>query len=89
MAEAWFCPACQKYHAPHVETCPAGAQPGSAPASPGIAPWGVPYTPYPRSAALVPYDPCAACDRAGACGNAACPKRTICWNETTILAGAH
>ncbi len=21
--EAWFCPACQKHHAPHVETCPA------------------------------------------------------------------
>lgn len=19
---AWFCPACQKHHAPHVETCP-------------------------------------------------------------------
>lgn len=20
---AWFCPACQKHHAPHCETCPA------------------------------------------------------------------
>lgn len=20
--EAWFCPACKAYHAPHVETCP-------------------------------------------------------------------
>ena len=24
MTEAWFCPSCQKYHAPHVETCPGG-----------------------------------------------------------------
>jgi len=23
--EAWFCPACQKHHAPHVDTCPSGA----------------------------------------------------------------
>ena len=22
--EAWFCPSCQKHHAPHVETCPGG-----------------------------------------------------------------
>lgn len=22
MPEAWFCPACQAFHAPHVETCP-------------------------------------------------------------------
>ena len=22
MSEAWFCPGCNKYHAPHVETCP-------------------------------------------------------------------
>jgi hypothetical protein len=21
--QAWFCPACQKYHAPHCDTCPA------------------------------------------------------------------
>lgn len=20
--EAWFCPSCQKHHAPHVDTCP-------------------------------------------------------------------
>lgn len=20
---AWFCPSCQRHHAPHVETCPA------------------------------------------------------------------
>lgn len=26
--EAWFCPACQKHHAPHVETCP-GPGPGT------------------------------------------------------------
>lgn len=35
--EAWFCPACQKHHAPHVDTCPAvGA--GKAPT--------VPFPPY-------------------------------------------
>lgn len=32
MTEAWFCPACQKHHAPHVETCPGG---GVAPYQPG------------------------------------------------------
>lgn len=21
--QAWFCPSCQKHHAPHVDTCPA------------------------------------------------------------------
>lgn len=21
---AWFCPACQRHHAPHVDTCPGG-----------------------------------------------------------------
>lgn len=31
--QAWFCPSCQKYHAPHVETCPGGTG--------GIDPWGV------------------------------------------------
>lgn len=24
--QAWFCPACQRHHAPHCDTCPAPAQ---------------------------------------------------------------
>jgi len=24
-AQAWFCPACQRHHAPHVDTCPGSA----------------------------------------------------------------
>lgn len=24
--QAWFCPSCQRYHAPHVETCPGDHQ---------------------------------------------------------------
>ena len=35
---AWFCPACQKHHAPHVETCPGGAGLGLAPLGPAFTP---------------------------------------------------
>jgi len=47
--KAWFCPSCQKHHAPHVETCPAptGAQPAPAPAIPGIIPYQPPREWYP------------------------------------------
>jgi rubrerythrin len=31
MTAAWFCPACQKHHAPHVETCPGPAAIGDVP----------------------------------------------------------
>ena len=52
--EAWFCPACQKYHAPHCDTCPGtegvkiadGAhikQPIVLPLHPYVAPWRQPY----------------------------------------------
>lgn len=55
---AWFCPACQKHHAPHVETCPRGTG-------------GVKVT-GPIFASPIVYDPCANCK--GPCGNVACPK---------------
>lgn len=51
---AWFCPACQKYHAPHVDTC-AGCSEGTE-----AAPWKKkktftplvkpPHYPYPGTA---------------------------------------
>lgn len=28
-AAAWFCPSCQKHHAPHVDTCPSALPPVS------------------------------------------------------------
>jgi hypothetical protein len=37
--QAWFCQACQRHHAPHVETCP--GQHVAAPRGPVL-----PYTPY-------------------------------------------
>lgn len=89
MGAAWFCPHCKAYHAPHVETCPAGAQPSSAPPNPASKPWGVPYTPYrdPRETFhLGAYDPCAACE-GKVCGNAACPKLVTSWNATTGAGG--
>lgn len=42
---AWFCPSCQRYHAPHCDTCPAPAQIGTGPLYP--APWLQPSTPLP------------------------------------------
>lgn len=36
--EAWFCPACQKHHAPHVDTCPGVTVDRSDP-------WGLRYLP--------------------------------------------
>ena len=66
MADAWFCPGCRKYHAPHVETCP-----GPAEKLESLFPF-TPFHPKPGSAGDVP---CANCK--GTCGNAACPKRMI------------
>lgn len=37
--QAWFCPACQRHHAPHCDTCP--EQRIAAPQGPVL-----PYTPY-------------------------------------------
>lgn len=91
---AWFCPSCQKHHAPHVETCPGPVDAISRiplptyPAAPG--------TPaYPRFPAepsmfkpsewykLITADPCGACK--GPCGNVACPKLTqITWLQNGI-----
>lgn len=35
--QAWFCPACRKHHATHVETCP-GAQAATVQNIPNVAP---------------------------------------------------
>lgn len=61
---AWFCPSCQKHHAPHVETCP-----GPAKGALEMLHFGVPGYPQRDN---VGYDPCANCGPM--CGNAACPK---------------
>lgn len=37
--QAWFCPACQRHHAPHVDTCP--ERHTAAPSGPVL-----PYQPY-------------------------------------------
>lgn len=66
--EAWFCPSCQKHHAPHVETCPAPVDligKDRMPALPSIPP------PYWSQPSILP-DLCAGCK--GPCGNVACPK---------------
>lgn len=67
MSAAWFCPSCQRHHAPHVETCPGGTG--------GIDtdPWGIRFLPH--FTPWRPYDPCAGCK--GPCGNVACPKLSI------------
>lgn len=43
--EAWFCPSCQKHHAPHCDTCPGGT--GGIEAQPltPVLPWPVITTP--------------------------------------------
>jgi len=85
MKTAWFCPSCQKHHAPHVETCP-----GTAPVWVDVLPPQTPFHPKP-SWPLTPGwkpshlrdepDPCAGCT--GACGNAACPKRPFITSVAT------
>jgi len=64
--EAWFCPSCQKHHAPHCDTCPGGTggiealpttpwpvvQPNRIPTR--IQPWPAPYTPDPNLPPLIP-----------------------------------
>lgn len=66
-AAGWFCPACQKHHAPHVETCPAPVEvrpiPGVnvwpttviPPASPAISP--ALYPQIVSGGVSFPYDP--------------------------------
>lgn len=47
MRAAWFCPSCQKHHAPHCDTCPAPARyglPGTLPGVPVWTPWQQPST---------------------------------------------
>lgn len=58
MSAAWFCPACQKHHAPHVETCP-GTVTEVRPI-PGVNIWPsnvrvVEYRPDPIGEPWVPY----------------------------------
>ncbi len=47
---AWFCPSCQKHHAPHVETCPGsvdliGTKVMPSTPWPAIQPWPFPQHP--------------------------------------------
>lgn len=75
--EAWFCPSCQKHHAPHCDTCPGVMSAGD--------PWGLRGLPTFTPSHLRPEpDPCAGCN--GPCANAACPRlHTI---TLTTAAGA-
>lgn len=54
--EAWFCPTCQRHHAPHVDTCPAPATFGPATVTTipnPVQPWPQPSTGTP----LTPWNP--------------------------------
>lgn len=59
--KAWFCPSCNKHHAPHVETCP-----GTVDALPHLPPtrltvpsqiewWEIPQSPYTGAPHPFPY----------------------------------
>lgn len=61
--QAWFCPSCQKHHAPHCDTCPG---PSGQVVTPGVSPavsppnWTgtpLPTQPYSHSTATWKYDP--------------------------------
>jgi len=73
MSTAWFCPSCQKYHAPHVKTCP----------GPGGMYSLEPYKGWHERDGMTTVDLCANCK--GACGNAACPRRYSVECATTII----
>lgn len=62
--QAWFCPSCQRHHAPHVETCPKPVDliGYPLPTSPGYA------LPLPGPV----FNPCNGC-KGQPCGNSACP----------------
>lgn len=49
--QAWFCPACQRHHAPHVDTCP--GQFSALPVLP-YQPFVLPTFPYPGTAGDTP-----------------------------------
>lgn len=68
MAEAWFCPACQKHHAPHVETCPGGV---------GTSPYR--YVQPVRAPA--PIGGCA-CPVGHICKSTGCPRGTFLSGST-------
>lgn len=73
MSAAWFCPACQKHHAPHVDTCP-GAKISLPPG----------YV-VPPEVVRPLNDFCANCK--GVCGNVACPKRHTLGDVPTYAFG--
>jgi hypothetical protein len=76
-AAAWFCPSCQKHHAPHCDTCPGGG------VKIGIVPFG---------AAGVKYEhrDCE-CPVGQPCGNSACPRalKATYGYGPKLMAGPH
>ncbi len=73
--KAWFCPTCQRHHAPHVETCP-----GPVDAVSNIR---IP----PSITFRGDNDPCAGCGTLGVCLNAACPKRHVVVSTASDVLG--
>lgn len=70
--QAWFCPACQRHHAPHCDTCPSPFDLAGSPLQ-TLPDWMNP----------IPFNPCAGCK--GPCLNAACPRlpRITCATSNT------
>ena len=62
---AWFCPTCQKHHAPHVDTCPGPVDAVSDKSITRIYPLKehpiAPYVPNPTSTPSVPFFPTVTC----------------------------
>lgn len=54
MTAAWFCPSCQKYHAPHVETCPGGTGGVKTIMPNTVIPGVLPYRPVPGTTGDAP-----------------------------------
>lgn len=56
MSAAWFCPSCQRYHAPHCDTCPKPADAIGTTPIPAVRPISPqPYRPDPNSPPWMPY----------------------------------
>lgn len=71
----WYCPNCQAYHAPHVDTCPQGAAPITVPAPLRIEPTdppGPPWNPWPWQPYEGPY--------CGGASSSNLPNGWQCWN---------
>ena len=77
--QAWFCPSCQKHHAPHCDTCPGLSDVVAAPRQPYIVPTTVPpWNPVPAITPWTPYP-------ITTCAGIPADRTAVGWNSVNNL----